>query len=384
MGCDDMIERLNNIMLQIETGLAAIRERIPDVLADPRGYPQESMLLAAIAGLVLILSVLFVIALIDITRGMVRKRRLGLRVNHRIRIQFFAVIVLTVALLLVAAGLSPGLVSVGERCGSCHETSNAVLAWEADVHSQVSCYACHASDGVFGSLRASATGVIRYVTFESSDSSATPVASESVFSDRCLGCHAEIVDELTGTTIRMRHADVVAEGFACTTCHPFSGHAQLAVDQGRSIERSMMTVCLVCHDGVRAESDCLTCHNGRPSDTRGAQPAGNTPANIRCSGCHTADTTERCIECHGLELPHPMIFFSQHAGQSSSNPGLCARCHESASSSLGCACHGDENIHGTYSGWFPQHGPAAATNWPGGCNCHEVEFCGLCHLSSPF
>ena len=383
MDCDDMIERINDIMFRIESGLAMIRERVPDVLADPRAYPQESMLLAAIVGLVLILAVLFVIALIDIIRGFVRRRRLGLRVNHRIRMQVIAVAVLIVAAGLIGIALSPGLVSVSARCGSCHATEQAVAAWEAGVHADASCYDCHASGGIFGSLRASATGAIRYITSESRASTATPVASESVFSDRCLRCHQEILDGVMGVQIRMRHSDVVEEGFACTTCHPFSGHGPLALEQGRSIERSMMSICLACHDGVRADSDCLICHEGRPSDSLNPRPAGNTPAGIRCSGCHSEDTTARCIDCHGLELPHPTVFFSEHAGRSWANPGLCATCHESASSSLGCGCHADANIHGTYDMWFPRHGPAATTNWPGGCNCHDLSFCGLCHLSSP-
>jgi hypothetical protein len=96
------------------------------------------------------------------------------------------------------------------------------------------------------------------------------------------------------------------------------------------------------------------------------------------------ETEQRCIECHGLELPHPVDFMSRHAGLSFRDPGLCSRCHETAQTTDACACHQAGEMHGEYSDWFPRHGPQAQTNWPGGCNCHDVGFCAQCHETSPF
>jgi len=69
----------------------------------------------------------------------------------------------------------------------------------------------------------------------------------------------------------------------------------------------------------------------------------------------------------------------KHAGLSYKSPALCAKCHEQASARLACGCHQDANLHGTYSEWFPLHGPMAQNNGPGGCRCHKPSFCAFCH-----
>jgi hypothetical protein len=222
------------------------------------------------------------------------------------------------------------------------------------------------------------------------------VPRTSVDSLRCTRCHA---DDIKGVQeyggIKIRHSDPLAAGMLCTDCHPGAGHTQadvlkVANTQTAKSSQSIMNRCVVCHDGRTAPSGCDVCHTHSPNDDPGA--AGGVQATINaqttCVGCHTPKVAASCVDCHGLELPHPMPkFLGQHARMSNSEPSLCQKCHETARYDPPCGCHnGSEdsnNPHGTYSEWFPKHGPAAATSWPGACRCHDDNFCLVCHTSLP-
>ena len=203
-----------------------------------------------------------------------------------------------------------------------------------------------------------------------------------VFQERCLRCHEDVAEGVTAGEVRMRHSDVIEAGYACLECHENAGHT-LMEREPLPVTRSRMATCLGCHDGVTATSTCTSCHLERPSDTSATAPGGTALAAITCRGCHSAETDRACIDCHGLELPHPVEFRGQHAGVSWRDPQLCVRCHDVARPGNGCDCHDDVNVHGTYNEWFPRHGPAARTMWPGGCRCHAESFCLVCHEAMP-
>ncbi len=231
-----------------------------------------------------------------------------------------------------------------------------------------------------GALQASAAGAAARL----SRSSRTPAST--VDSRGCLGCHADVLDGVVGQLVRVSHKEIEAAGTACIACHGEVGHG--ASQDESVVRRKTMTRCMGCHDDSRAPSGCPTCHANNPSD-RASEPAGAaTPIAVTCDGgCHSAQLTQQCIDCHGLELPHPSDFVRSHAGMSAAEPRLCARCHEEASENEGCACHQPGTIHGSYSLWFPAHGEAANLNGPGGCSCHDKNdyaFCAKCHTRYPW
>jgi hypothetical protein len=373
---------MNETILQIQdrlaAGVALITERLPAILANPRAYPREAMLLAAIAALAVLMIVLLVVVVFDITSAARARRKLGVKRRSRTVPLFIAVGV--AGLMLLVLVMLPNTVIVSQQCDACHQISEPVTAWENDVHAAVACYSCHSSGGVAGSVQASTREIRRVFAPEGVR------ATAHVYDTRCLDCHENISDGIVGAAVKMRHSDVIDAGYACADCHLEVGHAGLAAMRGEDLSdrRSVMTVCMSCHDGEQVSADCEMCHDGRPSDPPDAVPAGDTPTPIQCDGCHTPETDASCIDCHGLELPHPVGFMQQHAGLSWNDPALCARCHEQARPQNGCDCHGDVNLHGTYEEWFPKHGPAARDQWPGGCNCHEVAYCAKCHTTSPF
>jgi hypothetical protein len=368
---------LADFLDRLAQGLGSIGERMPLVLSDPGGYPQEAFVLAAGAAVLVIAVVLVGALLIDALPAWRARRSLGYRRRPQATVRRAGVVLAVIAGVLVALALLPAIPPVGRTCDTCHELGAAVTAWEADAHRGVSCYGCHARPGLVGSVQAGAEGAFRLVTRRESDEVRAPV-----FERRCLGCHGEITTGVTGGEVRMRHSDVIEAGYPCLSCHARVGHTALEREP-LPITRSRMSTCLHCHDGVTASSSCTSCHNGRPSDVA-ATPIGQTAdAGITCRGCHKEETDRRCVECHGLELPHPAEFYGQHAALSWNDPMLCVRCHETAVPGHGCDCHSDVNVHGTYNRWFPMHGPAARANYPGGCLCHADSYCLFCHEEIP-
>lgn len=375
----DFVATLQEITARLLAGVGALADRMPLILGDPRAYPRESMLLAAIAALVLLLTVLGVYVGYGLVAAAVERRRLGVRRTHpRWPLVLAVLALLPVPLLLVAVAL-PSLPGTSGACATCHAIVEPVASWESGPHASVACYGCHASGGILGGIEATVRGAGMRLAGRESSQGVAP----TTFTNGCVDCHDEIVEGVVGEVVVVRHSDIIEGGWSCFDCHPDVGHENL--ERGApTVVRSVMSECLICHDGQTASSECATCHVGGPMDVAGAVQMGQTTGTITCEGCHSAETSRRCIDCHGLVLPHPAEFFSQHAGLSWNDPDLCERCHEAAAAAPGCGCHAEVTVHGTYTEWFPRHGPEAFATYPGGCNCHAQAFCEQCHTESPF
>lgn len=330
-----------------------------------------------VAGLVILLVIMSVKSPSGAARPRARRRPQGVALKA-------AAAVGVTGLVILAASLMPLVPAASEHCGGCHAVAPAVEAWRADAHAEVSCYGCHARAGVFGAVEASLGGALSLL----SDSAAQPL----VATQRCLRCHESISrGSLVAGGIRVRHAELIQGGADCGWCHEAIGHAGRGAPDPTAadtapIRRSVMTRCLRCHDGSTASAECVTCHvDGSPSDAAEArQAAGRSEIAMTCNGCHTKATAARCIECHGLEMPHGADFMRRHAGLSANEPDMCAKCHEQAAAAQPCGCHEEANEHGTYSEWFPRHGQFALKDGQGGCRCHDAAFCQNCHDDSPF
>jgi hypothetical protein len=371
-------ESLSDFFDRVARGADRAVGRVPTVLENPRAYPEEAFILAAIAVLVVLVVVLIVIVGVESIGTWRLRRQIGFRRRwDELAIRTGIGIAIAIGVLL-AVSLVPLVPAVGGACGSCHRTEEAVAAWRADAHSGVSCYACHARPGLMGAARAAAEGGLRAVL-----SAATSATRAVAYEDRCLDCHEDISSGVTAGPVRMRHSDVIAAAYPCLSCHADVGHSSLEREP-LPVVRSRMSTCLGCHDGIDASSDCTLCHDAPPSDTPGVPIAGTTPAPLTCEGgCHAPEVEARCVDCHGLKLPHPIDFMRQHASLSAASPSLCGRCHETAGRNGACDCHGEANVHGTFNEWFPQHGASARTSWPGGCLCHDITFCHWCHDRVP-
>lgn len=371
-----------DIVIRVRYGVLAVQEQVPKIVEDPRAYPREAMLLAALAVLIAIFVVLVLFAMWEAYLDQRERRRLGVRVRRVQRWRTPASAFVIVAFVLIGVSLAPMAPQAGVACGACHEVRGAVDSWSVSAHNRTSCYGCHAARGPIGAMAASVGGAVRLV-----DSTGR---EDRVHEDSCLACHRSISEAIVGTAVRMRHADVIEARMSCIECHPNVGHSSAEETAAPAIERNRMSLCLTCHDDVEASSECSLCHEGRPFDVA-SQPSGvsETPLPVTCRGCHSEATHAVCIACHGLEMPHPRPeFVRAHAGMSYRQPSLCVRCHELAkpSQDRACACHDqDVNVHGTYSEWFPSHGPIARQNGPGACMCHDGgRSCARCHDAYPF
>lgn len=377
-------EAVSEFFRRLSTGASQLTERIPLVLSEPRAYPREAMLLAAIAALGLVVLLLIGFAAQDAIAAAIQRRRLGLRVRRVGHLKRAAVVVVAVVTALVSVLLLPLVPFVAERgCATCHDVVPAVESWRTSPHADIGCYGCHADRGLLGALSAGVAGLSRRIG-PSAVSSGTAEGSSPTAS--CFECHREDIAEVDGGgDVIMCHENVVQAGMPCLACHEGMGHARTVAEDGERGGRSMMTLCLTCHDDRRASAECVTCHpGGRPLDTAGpGETVPQTPAAVTCRGCHSPSTAAACIDCHGLELPHPPEFFGQHAGRSHSDPALCTRCHDNASRADGCACHPDQGTHGTYTEWHPRHGVEFNKSGAGACGCHDRTFCGMCHPASP-
>lgn len=370
------LDRLSDIGERIVDGAAAAGSQLPRILNDPRGYPRDAMILAAVAALALIVIVLIIMAFIDARQAVIRHRALGSPRRRYSRLWLIALATFVGGAALVTL-LMPAVPRFAGACGSCHATEDARRTWEAGTHRFVSCYGCHAAPGVLGILESTAQRLAEI----------SPAAGANVDSRSCLACHQSVLGRLVSGEIVVRHKDIIASGSECIDCHPAVGHKDLRTAE-RPVERALMSRCLACHDGQKASAECGTCHRISPSDPdRKARLAAVTPAKADCAGCHLGPTAARCDDCHGLDIPHPAGFVRKHAGLSAKDPSLCVRCHETATAEKTCECHGEGSQHGAYSEWYPKHSARAATSGPGGCLCHngrDFAFCGKCHDSYPF
>jgi hypothetical protein len=381
-------QQLTAIYIRIRDGVGLLLQKVPQILGDPRAYPQEAMLLALMSVLVLVFVILLVYTLYGSVEHAYLQRKVGLRVKKRGQLRRALATLAVVGVVLWALSVVPMLRATSPACGNCHQIKSSVDSWKQSVHASVSCYGCHAQPGPLGASAATIAGLTRVALTPRVARADTLAYSVAVQSSGCLHCHGKIRSGVQDKTVRMRHSDVIAAGISCLRCHPNVGHVSIDRTGARQqpVTRSTMSICLTCHDGVKAPSQCDECHGGHPLDQAAGRgySFGQLATPLRCVGCHTKATSQKCLACHGIELPHPATFMRTHAGRSFRDPGLCARCHAEAAAAVSCGCHNDQNLHGTYTDWFPRHGPQAAQVGRYGCNCHGLDFCAKCHDTNPF
>lgn len=369
-------------MDQVRAGLSMLRTKLPEVLHDPRAFPREAMTLAAIVAFVVVFLMLVGFLIAAIVNDVIRNQRLRTRRRPGAFAWRAGLMIGFVVAFFVVLGFASRLPAVSDQCGHCHGIAPAVASWQASAHRDVACSACHSQPGVLGAVNWSLSRVA--CTLGSADA-----VQASAGESGCLKCHARLLNTVIVVDgIRVSHQEPLAARMSCISCHPGVGHTAVKTDAltGQpDTNRTKMSNCVGCHDGKKAPAGCSVCHAVSPVDSPTAASEQRTliPAYTTCKGCHPKSLEKQCIQCHGLELPHPSTWMGQHARRSDLNPPLCMKCHQEAMNSRPCGCHTDVNTHGTFSDWFPRHKAAAAANWPGGCMCHKESFCKFCHPTIP-
>jgi len=104
-----------------------------------------------------------------------------------------------------------------------------------------------------------------------------------------------------------------------------------------------------------------------------------------CSTCHVVDTF--CVDCHGIEMPHPAGFITGHGEAGKQNADSCAMCHgttdgrpvEAAGTEFCNGCH--HKTADPSKPWIPQHMGAVRDGGAQACfECHNPTYCAACHV----
>lgn len=326
------------------------------------------------------------------------KRPKRIKLSRIRRYRGWAITAAVVGLLAIAAYSVFEWADSDATCAGCHRSTMDV----AEVHESASCGSCHRPSGPTGALRHGvALASMTVVQFRSPD--AIPQPGQQPEDSGCLRCHRTVIEDdgLLRAKIRVNHRHLVDAGLRCGECHTGVGHQEDTHDRPRSI----MGICLRCHDGNGAQYECDVCHLSRPSDVTSDRRL-HRPVRVgmggTCAGCHSMRLEARCVACHGgYEMPHPVGWMEgAHFLPGFVDQDRCMLCHEpprgvepaphgSPTANWGGGfcnrCHTFPTPHGDRNAWIKRHGPASkgvAVPQPQCTPCHSSEFvkhCTVCH-----
>ncbi len=294
-------------------------------------------------------------------------RNLGLALAFALLVCVIAVAYTTVAL--------PG-------CAGCHfKVSGFEEQTSSTVHASAgtTCVDCHvASDHVL-----SRTKFGFYETYGMWVRFLDPTATDvtAVKDDRCLACHADVMDK----TLEVRGLRIIHEscsaGRACVDCHSEVGHAA-ATSWSRI---ASMNDCTSCHRVQNISLECETCHTGKVEIERSSRPEfavthGPTWQQTHgmgqmgsCSVCHTE---AKCGKCHGPGVPHAQNFILDHAEISQRDDAECLACHDN---SFCYSCHLTDMPHPRT--FVQSHSSTVNKDGDASClRCHAESDCSTCHV----
>lgn len=280
-----------------------------------------------------------------------------------------------------------------KQCTQCHSENRIITAStgilidhaaheEKDVH----CTACH-------NRVAHPESDIQRTMVDPATGEPAALHADFMSMTACFRCHTLTEESPSG-------AEFKAPG-TCSVCHPASfdlkpanhkeegfypkGHAKLAtmeVDHatGRPAENVRKPVI----HGESAETTAEVGGTYVPSSDDHVLHLADVSAVDYCGTCHIVATF--CVDCHGVEMPHPAGFAENHGEAGTQSPDSCALCHlgegrpvESAGTEFCNACHhkaGDPT-----KPWIPQHVDAVRESGAQACfECHNPTYCANCHV----
>jgi nitrate/TMAO reductase-like tetraheme cytochrome c subunit len=326
---------------------------------------------------------------------------------------------LVAALALVLIGAVAGFSAVNriETCGACHVIRAEVDTYKETAHhtAGVGCQQCHTKPGVFYYFVRNLQGLSN-VFAHATDNYERPLTAY-VGADTCTKCHSndELEQDLVAGNMRINHSGLREAGYQCLTCHANISHPGTQIEVAR-LSQNVMAVCARCHDGETLPDDCDVCHLGAvPGDHEAVAMELNVSAK-ECRGCHedevtcrrchnglqmphpsgwesrrhadvvlerkesvcvkchTRDDASFCIDCHGLDMPHPSRFRGDHGEIGRADRKVCEKCHGTKSC---ITCHGIAMPHP--GGFLSSHGGTALKSSAVCSRCHSGSYCSDCH-----
>jgi hypothetical protein len=338
----------------------------------------------------------------------------------------------TVVYLLVGAlfivGAFAGSSTTWFCANGCHKVQDDTIeAYYRSAHNKVSCMSCHepadADPITFAFLKTKALGeLVLTVT----NNYHLPLNAESELSQdehhfpsaQCTQCHSQNRTVTPSEGIIIDHAVHAENEINCTICHNRTAHVEdfdLVLKDPKSGELNRphedfmrMEGCFRCHSvsgeesekGFEAPGACTACH---PSDfklvpvsheetsfyTLGGDSSGHWKMREErpeyCKMCHDEKTF--CVDCHGIEMPHPDGFTEDHGTEGKTISKVCARCHAKGELAKGAGlefcnvCHhkGSDQTRA----WLPQHFEVVRATGAQACfECHDPTYCARCHVRS--
>jgi len=376
---DSLLGRLANDVANWKKYMPLIKSllgQVKTIFRNPRRYPRESVIVISAVILTFLVIMLLVMTVLSLKRQYkiykasrrVRKKLPREEVIKRLSITGG---VLAVVMLAIAIGSSQPAF-----CSRCHSIETHYATWQKSAHKDsTSCLSCHYEPGVFGFLIGNVHGAQNLLAhFVKGDDIPRAIVSNAA----CLQCHRDIYSRTITDEreIKVRHKDLLSGGLICTNCHPDVAHS---VKANRTFA---MNSCVTCHNNKTASSKCSSCHKQdiayKPDRTLDDWPKVKD-VGLTCTGCHKPVTTQRCVNCHGLSLPHAAQFRKHHPMEAETRNGLCYKCHwQKMTENRMCGCHDPGEIHGNTENWYYGHRAVAKKNGAG-CNCHGLSFCARCH-----
>lgn len=351
----------------------ALIDRVINVIRQPELHMREIPILIGLG--ILLVFILLVLAAIIFVRPAERpNNRVEEKILRRaLRRSYFAIIFFGV-FTIITIGLSMSYASKPTFCAGCHEMQAAYQASQASLHKRVACSACHQEPGMSG-VFIEKLRLIEMLIAKTQIVGA--VTSAKVANESCLRCHKGVLRGVKESqALKIKHKEPLEAGYSCTDCH--YSKPVLHVSK-RKLDMFGMSRCVECHNQKRASADCSVCHtlgNSTVSkERRSSYPVARIPELLSCKGCHSANN---CLKCHTVQLPHaPSWNAREHAMDAFIGKKICWQCHDRRSCRK---CHPASFPHGNE--WVKKHGPTSRGQSATCSNCHNENFCLLCHTDS--
>jgi hypothetical protein len=264
-------------------------------------------------------------------------------------------------------------------CGACH--TDYVEGSRQASHAGVHCLSCHLESGAW-----SVPGFKVqqwFVMYPAQIAGTPPPPAREVSRSACLSCHEDQVAPgiVERGGLRIAHATCAPTPEKCVGCHGGVSHGTVVRWSGQP----EMDACVACHRSRSAPAQCDTCHEGRleverlrrgPWRVTHGPEWSSTHAMGSYKTCATCHTTDFCVKCHQVPVPHPKAFGSTHGSFAKAPDASCESCH--TTQSFCEECHGIDMPHpdGFLAGHKDQ---TSGLEDPVCYPCHETKGCTICH-----
>lgn len=399
-------------------------EDLSTVLSSPQSDPLKTVLFIGIA---LALIGMLILAGFLVYQGNKQKRfkhvqKLRLKRERNPKETVISIAVVG-GLFLLSLLLGFNYINRPTICNSCHgdlkiKTLKAELS---PTHQDLVCLACHQEPGIGGFVKEKVDYARWTIAYLIGD---YPKPIEATVPNKtCLKCHGEIARKtIVSYDIKVSHKEFLDKGAVCTDCHIELPHKT----NGRQ-DRMTMEKCVSCHNAQNQSSACTLCHQNDTTAKLRKSKRDFAKIDLKpltsCRGCHEKAVWDRCIKCHGVEMPHQKEFIDGgHARLAFAQKEVCFRCHKDFNTMrpefivhqtpngaiyrsdgqkvkyMCNRCHMFPGPHGDDKDWIKRHGPAAekritvktqlcaqeechgdddpVRNCSG---CHSSTFCDRCH-----